>query len=121
MLPAGVNLPVLVVSDPVNFSSTAVPVQVGWVEVADEIPVAIVWLEKLGRVTDVGVFAEKLPALQDNVRVSFSTEVDRDGSVQLAAVPALTLPPPLAELATYFVVVDGVTVIVGVPTVPPGV
>ena len=40
------------------------------------------------------------------------------GIVHEAALPAVTEPPPEALDATYFVVVEGVTVIVGVLTVP---
>ena len=69
----------------------------------------------------MGVFAEKLPALQPIVNVSFATVVVSVGRVQDAAVPAVTEPPPVAESATYVVVVLGVTVIVGVLTEPSGV
>lgn len=118
---AAVPLIVPVLDEPVNFSSAPVPVNVGCVEVADEMPVAIFWLENDGSVTAVGVFAVKLPALHPSVSVSPDTLVVNEGSVQLAAVPAVTEPPPVALAATYFVVVVGVTVMVGVETVPAGV
>lgn len=118
---AAVPLIVPELADPVNFSSAPVPENVGCVDVADVIPVAIVWLLNEGSVTAVGVFAEKLPPLHASVNVSPETVAENAGNVQLAAVPAVTLPPPVALPATYFVVVEGVTVIVGVLTVPSGV
>jgi hypothetical protein len=73
---------------------------VGCDALASLIPDTTVWLSKLGSVTTVGVFAVKLPAAQPSVSVSFSTVVVSEGSVQLAAVPAVTAPPPLAFCAT---------------------
>ena len=120
-VPAGVKLPVDVRLDPVNLSSTPVPSNVGCVDDALVMPVAMVWLENEGSVTAVGVFAVNSPALQPMVRVSFATEVVREGRVQAAAEPAVTEPPPVAEAATYLLTVLGVTVIVGVDTEPAGV
>ena len=71
--------------------------------------------------TEVGVFAVKLPAVQLRVSVSPLTEVVKLGIVALAAVPAVTEPPPVAEAATYLVAVLAVTVMVGVEIVPAGV
>ena len=71
--------------------------------------------------TDVGVLAVNDPAVQENVRFSFETDVSRTGMVALAAVPADTDPPPVADAATYAVSVLGVTVIVGADTLPAGV
>ena len=88
-----------------------VPVNEGCVEVADLMPVAIVWLENDGSVTAVGVLA-----VHPSVKVSPETVAEK-----LAAVPAVTDPPPVALDATYLVAVLGVTVIVGVLTLPSGV
>lgn len=118
---AAVPLIVPELDEPVNFNSLPVPVKLGCEEVAELMPVAIVWLENDGSVTAVGVFCVKLPALQPIVRVSFETLVVNTGNVHDAFVPAVTEPPPVALDATYFVVVLGVTVIVGVLTVPAGV
>lgn len=112
-LPCGVKLPVDVMLLPVNFNSAPVPVNVGWVVVAVFTLVAIVWLENVGSVTDVGVFGVKLPATQPIVNVSLATLVVMDGIVALAAVPAVTTPPPVALDATYFDAVFNVTVVVG--------
>ena len=63
----------------------------------------------------------KLPSVHPIVSVSFTTDVVKVGSVHAAAEPAVTDPPPVADDATYFVVVLGVTVMVGVDTDPSGV
>lgn len=120
-LPDGVNLPVEVMALPPNFSSTPVPVKDGCVEVAEVMPVAIVCCANVGIVTAVGVFAVKLPSVQLMVSVSFVTLVFSTGRVQLAAVPAVAEPPPVADAATYLLTVLGVTVIVGVEMEPSGV
>ena len=120
-LPLGVKLPVEVVAEPVNFNSTPVPENEPPPEVALLTLVAIVWLLKLGRVTAVGVFAVKLPAVHESVSVSFATLVERVGSVQLAALPAVTEPPPVALEATYLVAVLSVTVGLFTVTLPAGV
>lgn len=69
----------------------------------------------------VGVFAVKLPAAQLSVRFSSVTLVVSTGRIQLAAVPAVTVPPPVALPATYLVVVFRSIVRVGAETVPAGV
>ena len=120
--PSALYVPVAVISVPVNLISAPVPVKVGCEAVALLMPVAMVCLVKLGRVTAVGVLAVKLPSVQPMVSVSLATLVVSTGIVAEAAVPAVTLPPPVAEDATYLLVtVLGVTVMVGVLTVPPGV
>ena len=92
-------------------SRTPVPVKVGCVELAELMPVAMVCELNDGRVTAVGVFV-----VNPRVSVSFDTV-----ALKLAAVPAVTEPPPVALAATYFDVVLGVTVMVGVLTLPAGV
>lgn len=100
---AAVPLIVPELDEPVNLSSAPVPLND-----AELIPVAIVCELNDGNVTAVGVFA--VPA----VIVNTSFDTVNVGIVQ--AVPAVTLPPPDALDATYFVAVDGVTV-----TLPAGV
>ena len=114
-------MPLLLIVVPVNLRFTPVPVNAGAEAVALEMPDTIVWLEKLGRVTAVGVFAVKDPSVHERTRVSSATEVCRDGKVQEAALPAVTDPPPVADVATYFVEEEGVTVTVGAATDPAGV
>ena len=86
-----------------------VPVKTGAEAVADLMPVATVTsVPALGSVP-----AEKLPAVQPNVRVSPLTVAVISGSVQLGSVPAL---PKGLTLAVF---TDTVTV--GADTVPAGV
>ena len=120
-LPLGVNVPVELILVPENTRLVPVPVKLGWDEEALSMPVTIVLLEKLGRVTAVGVFAVKLPSVHVRINVSPLTLVPNTGMVALACVPLVTLPPPVALDATYPVEEVGVTVMVGVDTVPAGV
>lgn len=99
-VPAGVNLPVADMLEPENSRSTPSPVKEGEEDSALAIPETIVWLEKLGNVTEVGVLGVNVPAVQDNVNVSPETDVSSCGSVQLAAEPFVTVPPPVALEAT---------------------
>jgi hypothetical protein len=96
-------------------------VNAGAEAVAFVIPFTIVWLLKVGRVTTVGVFAVKDPAVHEIVSVSSDTVVVSTGIVALAATPAVTDPPPVLDVATYFMSELGVTVIVGAATLPAGV
>jgi hypothetical protein len=120
-LPAGVNFPEELILLPVNLRLTPVPVNAGALASAFVIPVTIVLLVKLGSFTVVGVFGVNEPSVQLKTRFSLLTVVLSVGIVALAAVPAVTVPPPVAEDATYPVEEAGVTVIVGAATLPLGV
>ena len=104
---------------PDTLTSPSVPVNTGVVaRAADAAVITLVSLE-VGRVTEVGVLAVKLPADHAIVRFSLLSGVKlRVGSVQAAAVPAVTEPAPSNSL---IVAVVGVTVMSGLLTEPAGV
>ena len=93
------NVAEMLALPPVNVGVTALPLNVGCVEVAEDIPLTTVVLLP---------FVGSVPASNVIVSVSFETDVVSDGSEPTAVIE-------------FTVVVLGVTVMVGVLTVPAGV